>query len=641
MRIKRTHSLLLSIACVLPTLSGCPSTKPPVANPPPQQPTASTKPAPTPKPTEPISQTSATPPAGASNETHAVSTEADNSHNSAEPPSKPPAASTEPDSKERILLLATGRPLLIDIILTIDGAPHTAALNKLVDEVLKIADTDGDGRTMWKELCASNRIKYGQFGNLAISDDNSEKQVIDRYDIARDGVVDRTELPRFLTRNAGASRPFSLRGTLNYRGSNRHGSATWRMLDADGNSVIDADERQQAATRLAARDTDDDEIVTVADLNPRLSQPDPDMMMNDRRRRGPDASRLLGDHADWSSIQRAIEQEYAGGRTLRADSSPFPPAVFDQLDTNHDRRLLRGEYERLNNLPADVVVEIAFGTTDPEPADELTSIDPTKSSSDPTDDEEEPSTNQPRSPVLIKLRSLAPELSSVVPAMTSSPGQLTISLGDSLLAIAINDTVVRGNFAAQAQRTLAMFDQNKDGYLEASEIPDSLPGQIGRLEAIDADGDGKAYPAEIAAFLTQQQAGLRAQIHARASDVEDLLFVALDTNHDQRLDSREIQHAPDVLTRLDTNSDGELTPTELPEVLSLVLARGSIENADALFTPPPANLARPDKKAPRWFTAMDANQDGVISRREFLGTQEQFTKLDRDQNNILDLTEIK
>jgi len=26
----------------------------------------------------------------------------------------------------------------------------------------------------------------------------------------------------------------------------------------------------------------------------------------------------------------------------------------------------------------------------------------------------------------------------------------------------------------------------------------------------------------------------------------------------------------------------------------------------------------PDDKAPRWFTAMDANQDGVISRREFL-----------------------
>ena len=133
-------------------------------------------------------------------------------------PSEPPAP---PESKERILFLAPSGPLIIDFVLTIDGRPHTEALSRLVDEVLKLADTDGDGRTTWKECCACEKIKYGQFGNLPIDGDNSEKQIIERYDIARDGIVDRSELPRFLTRNAGGSRPFSIRGTFNHRSGNR------------------------------------------------------------------------------------------------------------------------------------------------------------------------------------------------------------------------------------------------------------------------------------------------------------------------------------------------------------------------------------------------------------------------------------
>ena len=59
-----------------------------------------------------------------------------------------------PISRERIVLLAPGNPIIIELQLTIDGRPHTEALERLVDEVLKIADTDGDGRTMWKELCS-------------------------------------------------------------------------------------------------------------------------------------------------------------------------------------------------------------------------------------------------------------------------------------------------------------------------------------------------------------------------------------------------------------------------------------------------------------------------------------------------------
>jgi Ca2+-binding EF-hand superfamily protein len=532
--------------------------------------------------------------------------------------------------KERFLLLAPTNPIIIELQLTIDGQPHTAALEKLVEEVLKLADSDGDGRTTWKELCACKRIKYGQFGNLAVENDNGEKQVIDRYDIARDGVVDRSELPRFLTRNAGASRPFSIRGTFDHRDLNRRGAPTWRVIDADGDGAISPDERAHAAARLSGRDNDDDEILLASDLNPRLSVLDPEMM-TDRRRRGPDAARLLGPHADWSAIQMSLEQEYGGGRTLRPDSFALTPELFAQLDKNKDGRIRREEFIALNEVPPQVVIAVEFGNREP-------GVGSQESAEEQSGEEEEsaaPMRNRPR----LRLVSVAPSLVERSNDVAVQPGRLTLSVGGMMLTFYTNDTVASDDFSARAKQALDMFDQNKDGYLEKSEVPESLQGQLGRFEAVDADEDGKAYPYEIEAFLKQQQAGLRAQIHAKASDREDALFAALDTDHDERLDGRELEGAASRLAALDQNGDGQITSDELPEVLLIGLARGSLEQADVTFAPPPVIARGPSNKAPRWFTAMDANQDGVISRREFLGSAEKFAELDRNGNGLLEVDE--
>jgi Ca2+-binding EF-hand superfamily protein len=240
----------------------------------------------------------------------------------------------------------------------------------------------------------------------------------------------------------------------------------------------------------------------------------------------------------------------------------------------------------------------------------------------------------------LKLVHVDPRLAVDSQRVSEQRGRLTVAIAGSLLTFYTNDTVASDDFAARAKQALEMFDQNKDGYLEKSEVPESLQGQLGRFEAVDADEDGKAYPHEIEAFLAQQQAGLRAQIHAKATDSEDVLFAALDADHDDRLDSRELEGAPQRLAALDKNGDGQITADELPELLLFGLARGSIENADATFAVPPAIVKAADAKAPRWFTAMDANQDGAISRREFIGPIEKFRELDRDANGLLELWEV-
>jgi Ca2+-binding EF-hand superfamily protein len=202
-----------------------------------------------------------------------------------------------------------------------------------------------------------------------------------------------------------------------------------------------------------------------------------------------------------------------------------------------------------------------------------------------------------------------------------------------------NDTVTAADFSARAGQVLMMFDQNKNGYVESDELPESLAPQLARFEAIDADEDGKVFPKEIEDFLSQQQAGLRAQIHARVSDVEDAIFVTLDADRDGRLTSRELEQSRVRLAAFDRDQDGYVAPGEFPQALEIAIARGSIESPDATFARPQSGSSQPRDDVPRWFTAMDANQDGVVSRREFIGNAEQFNRLDQDQSGLIEVLE--
>ena len=126
-----------------------------------------------------------------------------------------------------------------------------------------------------------------------------------------------------------------------------------------------------------------------------------------------------------------------------------------------------------------------------------------------------------------------------------------------------------------------------------------VDAHLARIEAVDTDEDGKVYAGEIVAFLAQQQAALRAQVHAKAGDRDDPLFAALDINGDDRLDGREIEAAGDRLQELDRSGDGLIGIDEIPTAMFVGLARGSLENQDALFVPPSIATRGPAADAPR------------------------------------------
>jgi hypothetical protein len=95
------------------------------------------------------------------------------------------------------------------------------------------------------------------------------------------------------------------------------------------------------------------------------------------------------------------------------------------------------------------------------------------------------------------------------------------------------------------------------------------------------------------------------------------------------------------LAALDRVQDGYVIPDEVPQALEIAIARGSVETPDATFARPGLAGSQKREDLPRWFTAMDANQDGVVSRREFIGSGEQFDRLDVDQSGLIDALELQ
>jgi Ca2+-binding EF-hand superfamily protein len=140
---------------------------------------------------------------------------------------------------------------------------------------------------------------------------------------------------------------------------------------------------------------------------------------------------------------------------------------------------------------------------------------------------------------------------------------------------------------------------------------------------------------DVAPGATSGQSVDRSQIRVMAHDQYDALFGELDANADGRLGEREIASCSERLLAKDTSGDGQLGADEVTYSMIVAFLRGERPNEQSFYVPPTVATPLTDKPASTWFVRADFNRDGDISRREFLGSLDQFSQLDTNGDNYI------
>ena len=394
-------------------------------------------------------------------------------------------------------------------------------------------------------------------------------------------------------------------------------------LDEDADGRIARDELARAFQALRKLDWNDDETIQQQELFI-VEKPYSSAMRQESGRRFvvdpfvalPPQNRFA-DELIASVVERYVNRRtpIAGGRTTYESLGPrdigFDAKQFSRADVDGDGRLSLAELKTLlEAMQPDLTLAIHLGRA-----------------------------QQKMQPLEIAAAGGAGALGT---AKRLDPATVTIQLGTTEIELAVQpDTTTPAETQKRYADAFKAADADNNGYLEMGDAAQS-PLFQNVFSEMDADGDGKLFEKEMLEYVQERIATASSRTAVSVFDQGHNLFDILDANGDGRLGEREFDSAVKRISLWDTNNDGQIDLSEIPQQYRLVVTTESPglagTNAGAAQVRRTAN-AVPRADGPTWFQKMDRNRDNDVSRREFLGPESAFKQLDADGNGLIDATE--
>ena len=373
-------------------------------------------------------------------------------------------------------------------------------------------------------------------------------------------------------------------------------------LDGDHDQAISSQELLGGLSLLRQADLDDDEAVSIAEL-----QPNP---------------------------RRAIPNTQSSPRT---NLTPVFPINTPEELTTAVQQILR-----------------AFGSDDQGQSVAVACIQTANNKSEAFDSNQDGRLNadeltlwaQAKQPVVRISATLAQRRPSTVQIEEGATKNPAGAKASTQLGGATVDVNATNNRAEQTDSTklyrvrFLSADQNKNGYLDETEFSTlQLPASF---KDVDANGDGMLMREELTTFVEFDAIALQARIELMVGEEGKTLFEILDANTDRRLTMRELREGFSRLASVDRNHDERIAQSELESRYRLTFSFGrnmEFSPTGNATTMPTTPRLRSQNAGPIWYRRMDRNLDGDISWREFLGSREQFIQLDQNADELIDLNE--
>jgi Ca2+-binding EF-hand superfamily protein len=521
-----------------------------------------------------------------------------------------PIAGDEQD----VIFLHDTRPYRIRLHLQHDGRPAQTVWNEYLDTLFAFLDNDGDGLLSKQELAqAPSPVQFMQ-QLLGGKIDPGPAPDFAEVDVQpADGKVTKEELRQYYRRHGAG--PLHVELGRRPNPADPLSDALFRQLDSNKDGKLSFAELDAAFATLSKLDANDDEMISMAELTPN-SYTEFNFRGMPRGRQNLDTLPflLIQPSEPLEPAARLLIAHYDRDQDARVNRAEIglDAATFQRLDASGDGLLDANELTAWLKQAADIELAIQLG-------------------------------DRPAHKAVTDLTSGRDES---MPARSLSPSGLVLTFRDTRIDLHRN-ALEPASLEKRKQSYLSRFkalDANGDGFLDSKEIYRPPFEFVALLRLADRDGDGKLSMKELEAYAELQAKAISCFTVLTIADRGQSLFELLDADRDGRLGQRELRTARARLAVWDRNGDGFLTRAELPRQFLLTVSHGSPEFVDRSVPAPgygPAARGLMPRRGPLWFRHMDRNGDGDVSRREFLGSAEDFRRLDLDGDGLISIEEAE